>query len=557
MLLVRVKSNLFGKVRSSVVRIKQQEYSVPVVNQTETEPQYPPIKDLFFKAHFKRQREELAKGIADARTVEEKMIKLNMPRYYGFRSVMLTESNLQYNAIDQIQYITRTHVPKEPGLPSYYDHVITPEGLQENITKIKESIEDCLVFEYTSRKYKEEFEKENLDNPTMIDDVLSKAVSKKVHQSLVSGLAPEHPHLLEAEVDFDPRIEAFWFTGGLETPTCVKLWRRTAAYKNRKKLNKRPDDYPDYPCDRGFQFIGDPNFQLRHNLPLPEIIPLSESENPAFDVPVSKYEPKTLNYWGGRRHGTNIPGFWPGDKSEHGFISYHKSGYLKSRPYDDTPDALRAQAILGSWGWLLAQACNLGFSTFNEITYPLTNQMVITNGKWWTFCVYQLNTTLMHSWYNDENPRRNICWMSEPMKLFDKIENGQVHGLNEKVLEHLVKFYVNQPREREGVQMKPYLQNGDGLIANVVGDMKRVWLEKHFKHLLSNRPRHRPLPEVHQWKDIYIRRHKTRPFDKKRSPWEFGIQSYMRRLDEHYPKYIPRIVRGDKRNPKWEKTYYP
>lgn len=125
------------------------------------------------------------------------------------------------------------------------------------------------------------------------------------------------------------------------------------------------------------------------------------------------------------------------------------------------------------------------------MTYPLTNQMVITNGKWWTFCVYQLNTTLMHTWHNDENPRRNMCWISKPMKLFEKIEDDQVHGLNEEVLEHLVKFYVNEPRERVGVQMKPYLQNGDGLVANVIGNMKRTWLEERFKLLQSNRPRHR------------------------------------------------------------------
>lgn len=154
MLLVRVKPDILGKVRSSVVRIKQREYSVTAVTEkkTETEPRYPPIEDPSFKSYFKRQREELAEGIKDARSVEEKMIKLNMPRYWGYKSVMLTESNYQYNAIDQIQYITRTHVPKEPGLPSYYNDVITPEKLKENVQKIKGSIEDSLLFEYTGRK---------------------------------------------------------------------------------------------------------------------------------------------------------------------------------------------------------------------------------------------------------------------------------------------------------------------------------------------------------------------------------------------------------------------
>lgn len=46
--------------------------------------------------------------------------------------------------------------------------------------------------------------------------------------------------------------------------------------------------------------------------------------------------------------------------------------------------------------------------------------------------------------------------------------------------------------------------------------------------------------------------------DKRREPWEFGINPYKRRLDEHTPEYIPKCNREYPRSKKkWAKTYYP
>lgn len=132
-----------------------------------------------------------------------------------------------------------------------------------------------------------------------------------------------------------------------------------------------------------------------------------------------------------------------------------------------------------------------GFSTFNDITYPLTTQTIITNGQWWSFFAYQLNTLLMYSDHIDTNPKRNICWVTEPMKLFDKIEDEKIHGLNEEVLKNLIRFYVNVPEERIGVDMKPYLGKSVKVIADIEHDERRNWLEKSYKHLVNNRPRHR------------------------------------------------------------------
>ena len=132
----------------------------------------------------------------------------------------------------------------------------------------------------------------------------------------------------------------------------------------------------------------------------------------------------------------------------------------------------------------------IGFSPFNDITYPLVNQMITTDGKLWSFYVYQMNTTEFGTYVLNSNPKRNICWATDSIKLYDKIENGKVHGLNEQVLQNLLKFYINAPEQRD-YNMKPYLDENVKFVANYEDDEKREWLEVHFKHLMSVRPRHR------------------------------------------------------------------
>lgn len=131
-----------------------------------------------------------------------------------------------------------------------------------------------------------------------------------------------------------------------------------------------------------------------------------------------------------------------------------------------------------------------GFSTFNDILYPLVSQTILTNGQYWSFCVYQLNTTLLHWEYADNNPMRNICWITEPMMLFDKIEDGKIQGFNEDVLKNLITFYINMPAARSNENMKPYLGESVKYVADITDPERRAWLETRFKHLTSNRPRH-------------------------------------------------------------------
>lgn len=140
---------------------KQRRYSISTtVNTGETavaqdtaEPvEYPTIEDLSYKVRRKRKRQVWHDKIKGLETVEEKLLELNMPRYYGWNSLILKEHSIPYDSLRYAQYITRTHVTKEPGLPVHYNNVITGEQLDSLVQAIKNSVEDDIVFEHCIRR---------------------------------------------------------------------------------------------------------------------------------------------------------------------------------------------------------------------------------------------------------------------------------------------------------------------------------------------------------------------------------------------------------------------
>lgn len=114
--------------------------------------EYPPILDLSREATNRRKREEWHNKIKHIGTVEEKIIELNMPRYYGWKAYEIEEGVIPYDPLPFAQYVTRTHMVNEPGLPAYYDSLLTPESLDASVQQIKSQIEDAIVFEYACKK---------------------------------------------------------------------------------------------------------------------------------------------------------------------------------------------------------------------------------------------------------------------------------------------------------------------------------------------------------------------------------------------------------------------
>lgn len=196
--------------------------------------------------------------------------------------------------------------------------------------------------------------------PDVLENLVSNVLIRETNRFMLTNFSPEFPHLMETDVDFDPRVEAFWHIGGI--PKNARRYKEFAnhkTWKNHCALADKPDD-------RCMQFLGSAVVQLRHEFPLPEILPHEESENPDFKVPDYKYCPSFLGYSREPRRATIIPGFWPGEKNEFGLLSMHKRGHLctRSPKYDDANEALITQAILASFGWLYSLACYQGIQNF-------------------------------------------------------------------------------------------------------------------------------------------------------------------------------------------------
>lgn len=390
-----------------------------------------------------------------------------------------------------------------------------------------------------------------------INRAKTSGIVRQVNRILINSLGADNRHLYELDADIDARHEAFWFVGGVD-PTLLQ----TKIKKGRPSTEK----YADEPYDRPFQYIGKPFLALRHQLPLQpfEDIDFESITSKNETIAPVTIDPRAFGYKTDYRHGTTIPGFWPGNVREYGFISFQDRNFMNSRNNaaygeKDRQEALHSQAILSSYAWTYAQACYQGFSTYNDMNYSLPTQTVITDGQFWSFYKYQLNTTCIHTSPIEPNYRYNKCWGTKEMKLYDQIDDhGKLQGINDEVLKNLIKLYINEPQARN-YEMKPFLDPKERKIADIEDLKRRDWLEKTFKHIMSNRPRHKLVPEIYCWEKIYKIDHDTKPLARRSRFFELGINPFHRKLNEHWPKYLPRHerARGHKDKKRWDATYYP
>lgn len=108
-------------------------------------PQYPPILDLSPKKNRERRKIAQHNVIKNVKTVEEKQIKINMPRYYGFKCYLLTEDKIPFNNLPLVQHVTRTHLIESNDLPEFYNNLEADNVL----TSFKSDIEEAILCELT------------------------------------------------------------------------------------------------------------------------------------------------------------------------------------------------------------------------------------------------------------------------------------------------------------------------------------------------------------------------------------------------------------------------
>nr|XP_014102318.1 39S ribosomal protein S30, mitochondrial [Bactrocera oleae] len=547
---------LTSRLQSTVATSTKASYARDNTEYTD-EPIYPEIQDLSFKACKGRETESWHEEIRKVPTVEEKLIKINMPRYYGFKVVNLSDSKVPYNCLPAMQHYTRTIYEdikiKDPlqGTAQTDDQKL--DVYTELIkSDIKEAIE--FVHDYFSNAYPDAANME----PQEKENIFGRLIVEQVNRTLINVLSSDFLHLQESEIDYSPRHEAFWSVGGINPP------KNVVKSKTGRKWQK---EMANDPYNRLMQYSGKPFLAIRHRNQLTPWKNESESTNIelAKTLPRFNYDPRTLGYVCSHQHLTSIPGFWPGSANLFGSISYQSRAFLQIRPdtygVEDFKEALHSHAIQSSYSWLLGQAGYNGFNTFNDLTYPMNTQTVVTNGRDWSFYEYQLNTLLVHSHHVDDNPKVNFCQGTAEMRLFGEINSsGEVVDFNEDVLRYLIRFYINAPQiHRSARELHPYLGSDVKYIADYENAEKREFLERVFKNLMSNRPRHLAIPEIYLWEKIYKIDNKTRVMEPKRRFFELGINPWLRKLDQHQKEYIPRALRpeGPKSKKKWKESFYP
>ncbi|XP_036266223.1 39S ribosomal protein S30, mitochondrial isoform X3 [Pipistrellus kuhlii] len=88
-----------------------------------------------------------------------------------------------------------------------------------------------------------------------------------------------------------------------------------------------------------------------------------------------------------------------------------------------------------------------GFWSEADVTRPFVSQAVITDGKYFSFFCYQLNTLALTAQADQNNSRKNICWGTQSKPLYETIEDNDVKGFNDDVLLQIVHFLLNRPKE--------------------------------------------------------------------------------------------------------------
>lgn len=207
--------------------------------------QYPQIKDLSFEARRYEKKEVISKRIQALPTVEEKIMALNMKKYFGYKCIMLNDQTLHYNTLPFIQFCTRTKF-NETGedLPEYYGK-FSGEAV-EVLPTIKDKVEDAIFFELECYKQDHDLKSEDI-TPKQQVDILTSAIVSQVHRVLIDSLVDRVHHLSETEIDLDPVHEAFWMVGNIEPLTIVQKIREGVDWQKKHKMD---------PVDRPFQYIG-------------------------------------------------------------------------------------------------------------------------------------------------------------------------------------------------------------------------------------------------------------------------------------------------------------
>lgn len=119
--------------------------AVEKVSEDSERVEYPPIMDQSRKANLEREKMAWHEQVKKLNTIEEKLIKVNMPAYWGLRTTPLENDEYHYNCLPSFQHWTRTHY--ENGLPSDW-FKRSAEEVDGLVNAVRDQIIEAITFHY-------------------------------------------------------------------------------------------------------------------------------------------------------------------------------------------------------------------------------------------------------------------------------------------------------------------------------------------------------------------------------------------------------------------------
>lgn len=127
---------------SSTIQADNNEY-------TDT-PMYPTILNLSPESVMKRERDVKLDKLKKLGTIEEKLIGINIPRFYGWSSLMLHEGNYPLNFMPFVQHITRTDFIEVESFP--FTNNNSQSEVNVAVDKIRPQLQDALIMEIAKKR---------------------------------------------------------------------------------------------------------------------------------------------------------------------------------------------------------------------------------------------------------------------------------------------------------------------------------------------------------------------------------------------------------------------
>ncbi|KAE8636376.1 hypothetical protein XENTR_v10002963 [Xenopus tropicalis] len=381
---------------------------------------YPPIVASLTaksKSASRRRVEEHYKLVHNAGSVTEKLKLITGLRRLKY---VVYPQTFALNADRWYQHFTKTAYVA--GLPGR----VAPSGAngtaalgEQELKELKDLVCEALLqeYHYTHKGRTYLYRDQEVSAAPFLRSLVS---------AISSRCAAFNPLLTQACMDQQPQVNFYWCRGETTVP--------------RGKRKGRVDHVR-------FQIDDKPLVQIRVPQQLPEFVPLDYTV--PGEIPVINHEPSRLPLFRRQYENNVFIGSKIEDPCKFGHTQLHlvpdkfkRERLSKLNLADQVEVFLRANAIASLFAWTGAQAMYQGFWSQDDVTRPFTSQGIISDGKYFSFFCYQLNTLALSA-DSDKNPsRKNICWGTQSSALYESVEETDVKGFNDDVFKQLVQVFL-------------------------------------------------------------------------------------------------------------------